>query len=449
MSGPKISLDAILLFALSIPFVMKYRISPGETPYWLFGLIFFLLFIYFFLKKSRIKTAFIWAIIILTIGNAYFSSIIVRRASAPEFGVHDIVLQLESAIQFFLQGKNPYAVSYFGTPLEKWHYGENVVNPALYHFVMPPFYLLFSLPFYFLSISLFGFFDGRLPLIFGFLGGLGILSNWIGNSEKRNLALILFAFNPATVDYFLEGRSDFFMLFFLLASLYLLSMRIHAGGKADSRGYGLIASGLLMGLAFSVKQSAWPILPFYLAYLWFKGKWDWLLKAGVTLFLTIVIFNLPFLVWDYKAFLNSIIFYLAGSLPTSYPVSGYGFGMVLHELGFIKDLQGYYPFWFWQVIIGLPLMVLLVKWMRKENTVKRLLLSYGVFLFVFWYFARYLNNSHLGYISSVFLVGYFVDSWSHSDPERAKRVEGEESPTNVGSRMRERSFVVFDSSGRQ
>lgn len=407
MSGPKISLDAVLLFALSIPFIMKYRISTGETPYWLFGIIFFLLFIYFFLKKSRIKTVFIWVIIILTIGNAYFSSIIVRRATAPEFGVHDIILQLESAIQFFLQGKNPYAVSYFDTPLEKWHYGENVVNPALYHFVMPPFYLLFSLPFYFLSISLFGFFDGRLPLIFGFLGVLGILTKWIGDSEKKNLSLILFAFNPATLDYFLEGRSDFFMYFFLLLSLYMLSRVRPLKGSDPSKDLPL--SGVFMGLAFSIKQSAWPILPFYLAYLWFKGKGDWLLKAGVTLFLTIVIFTLPFLVWDYKAFLNSIIFYLAGSLPTSYPISGYGFGMVLHELGFIKDLQGYYPFWFWQVIIGLPLMVFLIKWMRKENAVKRLLLSYGVFLFVFWYFARYLNNSHLGYISSVFLVSYFID----------------------------------------
>lgn len=414
MSGPKISLDAILLFALSVPFIMKYRISPGETPYWLFGLIFFLLFIYFFLKNSRIKTWLIWVIIILTIGNAYFSSIIVRRATAPEFSVHDIILQLESAIQFFLQGKNPYAVSYFGTPLEKWHYGENVVNPALYHFVMPPFYLLFSLPFYFLSISLFGFFDGRLPLIFGFLGVLGILSKWIGNSEKRNLALILFAFNPATVDYFLEGRSDFFMLFFLLASLYLLAKtRTQTDGKADINR--LMWSGVFMGLAFSIKQSVWPILPFYLAYVWFRGRLRWFLQISVPFFLTIVIINIPFLLWDSKAFLNSTIFYLSGSLPTGYPISGYGFGMVLHELGFIKDLQGYYPFWFWQAIIGLPLMVLLVKWMRKENTVKRLLLSYGVFLFVFWYFARYLNNSHLGYISSVFLLGYFIDSQSHSE----------------------------------
>lgn len=398
MFSPKVSLDGVLLFSLAIPLVMKHRISPGKTPYWLFGIIFLALLLYFFLKNLRQKRYLIWLIIFLTIGTAYFSSIVVRHQIAPEFGVHDIILQLESAIQFFLQGQNPYAMTYFGTPLEKWHYSEKVVNPALYHFVMPPFYLLFSLPFYFLSISILGFFDGRLPLIFGFIGILVILSKWIKNKEKRNLALILFAFNPATVDYFLEGRSDFYMFFFLFLSLWLLSKKK------------VILSAVSMGLALGVKQSAWPILPFYLSYLLFKGKFKWLMKALVALLITSAAIYGPFLIWDFRALLDSTIFYLSGNLPTGYPISGYGLGMLLYQLGIIKDLQDYYPLFIWQVIFGLPVMILLMHWMKKKNTIKRLLLSYGVFLFVFWYLARYFNNSHLGYLSSVFLVGYFIEN---------------------------------------
>ena len=55
-----IKLDTILLFALLIPFIMNYRISPGTTPYWLFGLIFFGLLSYisldlFFNLKDNLR----------------------------------------------------------------------------------------------------------------------------------------------------------------------------------------------------------------------------------------------------------------------------------------------------------------------------------------------------------------------------------------------------------
>jgi len=130
---PKITLDGVILFMFAVPFIMKYRISPGDTPYWLFTAIFLLLLSYFFVAKNSIKTMLVWLIILLTIGSALFSSIIWRHRVAPEFGVHDIILQLESAMRFTLDGVNPYKTTYFGTPIEKWHYSDNELNPALYH----------------------------------------------------------------------------------------------------------------------------------------------------------------------------------------------------------------------------------------------------------------------------------------------------------------------------
>src|SRR5258706_7444812 len=175
-----IKLDTILLFALLIPFIMTYRLSPGETPYWLFGLIFLVLFFYiifdlgwFSYKEktlSLIKNILLWILIFLSIGSAYFAAIVVRHQSAPQYNVHDIILQQEAAIRFFLHGKNPYAVTYFGTPLEKWHYSDTEVNPALYHFVMQPFYLLFPIPFYLVMGHTVGFFDARIPLFILFIG---------------------------------------------------------------------------------------------------------------------------------------------------------------------------------------------------------------------------------------------------------------------------------------
>lgn len=403
----KLSLNSILLFALLIPFIMTYRISPGQTPYWLFGLIFLGLLVYVFLDLSILKLTdkfrntskyiLLWFLIIGSIGTAYYSSIIVRHQTAPVYGVHDIVIQQESAIRFLLHGKNPYNTTYFGTPLENWHYSDTDINPALYHFVMQPFYLLFAIPFYLISAhGLFGFFDGRIPLLFLFFALLIMASRLVKEHSKKLEFIILLAFNPATLGYFLEGRDDIFMFTFLFGSLSLLYKNKN------------LLAGIFMAFAFVVKQSAWPIFPFYFTYLYFKNK-----NIKKTLFqlvpfaVTFGIIVLPFVFWNAKAYFDSTIFYLSGNTPHSYPIAGYGFGALLKEFGFVKNAHAYYPFWIWQAVIGVPFLTWLIFWQKKENTVKKLIIVYVLFLFVFWYFSRYLNNSHLGYLSMVFITAYF------------------------------------------
>jgi len=207
---------------------------------------------------------------------------------------------------------------------------------------------------------------------------------------------MIFAFNPATVGYFMEGRSDFFMYFFLMASLFLLSKK--------KTGW----SSLFLAFAFAVKQSVWPFYPIYLFFIWQKGKWRNVLHHLGVFITTITIICLPFLLWDPKAFIESTVTYLAGGSATSYPISGYGFGMLLYQLGFIKSLTAYYPFTIWQAIVSIPALIFLGRALKKNLTIQMLLFAYGLFLLLFWYFARYLNNSHLGFISSVFLVSYFL-----------------------------------------
>lgn len=399
-----IKLDSILLFLLLIPFIMTYRISPGETPYWLFGLIFLGLLFYTVLdlikfdKKVyfKLKHGLLWLLIIGVVGNSFVSAIIVRHFTHPIYMIHDMALQQEIAIRFLLDGKNPYAENYFGTFLEQWNFSDKEINPALYHFVLPPFYLLFALPFYFLSNTFFGFFDARIPLLFLFFVMLVLGSILIKNKEKRLLFLTLITFNPATLPHLLEGRSDVFMFAFLFAGFFLLEKGRY------------FLSSIPIALAFAVKQSAWPLFPFYIAFLFFKTK-----NFMKTLFnlipfaITFGLIVLPFVFWDAKAFFESTIFYLSGSIPTSYPISGYGLGKLLHQLGLIKDVHGYYPFHIWQLLIGLPILYVLIQALKRKPNVGRLILFYGVFLFVFWYLSRYLNNSHLGYLSMVFITALF------------------------------------------
>jgi len=399
------NLSAVILFALVTPVLMTYGLSTGNTPYWLFGLIFLLLGINLFLRKDKHRIILTWGVILLTIGSVYCSSIIVRSQVAPVHGVHDIILQLEAATRYLIRGINPYVADYFGTPLENWHYSDTAINPALYHFVMPPFYLLSFLPFYYFGAHFFSIVDGRLPLFFAFVGILLILHKVVAKQDKA-LALALFAFNPATLSFFLEGRSDFQMFWWLLASLYIL------GRKS------FVWSGILMGLAFATKQSAWPIFPLYVAYLYFSTSKFSLIKGVLSFTVAFGLVTLPFLLWDARAFFDSTILYLSGSLPTSYPISGYGIGMVLNQFGLIKDLQQYFPFWILQLVIGLPVLVYLIYQLHKQPTVRNLLLFYGIFLFVFWYMSRYFNNSHVGFLTSIFIVAYF---WPESETKKNVR----------------------------
>lgn len=390
----KFDLTAVLLFCLVTPFIMAYGIGPGNTPYWLFGIIFGLLLGYLILENFR--SIILWLIIILVIGSAVGSSIIVRHRVAPIYQVHDIILQQEAAIRFLIEGKNPYAVSYFNTPLEAWHYSDSEVNPALFHLVMMPGYLLLALPFYFVSNSLLGYFDGRMPLLVLFFGTLILAWKLLkGNADKQRLLVLLLSFNPATLGYFLEGRSDIFVFAFLFWGWYWLEKEK------------LWLAGIPLGLAFAIKQSAWPIFPFYLAFLWLKKKsWRSVVKNLIPFAICFLLLVLPFLAWGSKDFLESTVLYLSGSAPNSYPVSGYGWGMILRDLGLIGDVHNYYPFWIWQAVFCLPLTFFLYRQLKKQRTVGNLITIYGIFTLAYWYFSRYFNNSHLAYISWVFLAAY-------------------------------------------
>ena len=402
-----IKLDTVLAFVLIVPFILSYGIWPRITPYWLFALIFAALLALVFLdiKKvgSRIyekyKNIILWGLILSVISGALISEIILRHESLPIFRIHDIVLQQEITIRYLLDGKNPYAQDYFGTPLEQWNYSASDKNPALYHYVMQPFYTLFAVPFHFLSGRAFGYFDGRIPLMFLFFTTLVFAYLIIKDGEKKRSFLLLLAFNPAMLPYAIEGRSDFFMLGFLFPGLFFLLRKKN------------FISAVLMALAFAVKQSAWPFFPFYFAYLWFKEKDKSKVLKTIALFIAVFAsVVLPFFFWNPKAFVESTILYLSGNTLHAYPISGYGFGMLLNQLGVIKNIKDNFPFVVVQLLVCIPLLIYLLKYLKQNTSVKTLILAYAIFLSVFWYFSRYFNNSHIAYISILITMAYFWPS---------------------------------------
>lgn len=403
-------LDAGLLFMLAIPVVMKYGVLPGtDTPYWLFGILFLLLakniFISLFpsvlpkfISVAKAKIIITWFVLAIVVGGVTVTAIINRHLTAPVYGVNDIILQQEAAIRYLVHGKNPYKETYFGTPVESFNYAEvgnsAAVNPALYHFVMPPWYLLFPLFFYTPANKLFGYFDGRMMLIFCLIGTLIILNKLLKNQKIKLMAMSLVALAPGVVDYFIEGRSDTFALFWFIWSVYLLNKNK------------FVLASVIFGLAMISKQTIWLALPFYLTMVWKMNKnslkvalYHLLIVGGVALVITA-----PFLIWDFRAFIDSVILYLSGGTAHGYPIAGYGFGMLMHEFGIVKDIHGYFPFIVFQLVFGLPVMFLALWYLMKKPTVSKLLFGYAFTLLVVWYFSRYLNNSHLTYLGTIFII---------------------------------------------
>lgn len=404
----RIKLSSVILVALVTYFIMNYRLSPFDTPIWLFGVIFLTLLLYvvtdlFTLSQKRyslIKIALIILIFFEVVGSSFVSAIIVRHQSAPLdkysfYMVHDTVIQQELAMRFLIHGKNPYNVSYFGTPLELWPYSDTKINPALYYFVDEPFYIIFPIPFYFLSVHSIGYFDGRIVLLILFAACFFLALKVPSKLEDKLLFSTLLIFNPATLGYTLEGRSDFFMFAFFLFSLWLLTIKKN------------IWSAILLGLSFAVKQSVWPAFPFYFGYLYFKKGLKPAINSLIWFSLTFLVFVIPFLIWDSKAFLDSTVGFLSGTVAHSYPISGYGFGALLTQSGWIKNNESYFPFLIFQIALGMPLLIFLMEWLKKYKSINALIASYAIFLFVYWYFSRYFNNSHVAYLSTLFITACF------------------------------------------
>ncbi len=436
-------LDFLLLFILSFFYTQGYLIVQASTfERNLFPLLFFLLIGYgllsiqkaYFTNNSkwinRWKLIIFSLICLITVGKTFYNAVNLRHQMGNSYPVYDNVIQLEEGVKYILQGKNPYSETYVGTPLEPW-FSSKELSVSLYHFVTLPFYVLFSAVASIPANLLFGFFDERMVHLISLITCVFLIAKLIKNTEKKIIALTLFIFNPAFIHYFLEGRNDIFVFSLLFVSLYFLHTKR------------FLWSALFFGLGFVSKQSSWLMLPFYFYYIYltvkpresFKSKFFPLTKLDSTFsrvsnkvtvknfnskytsiilnvisktwpfFVVTVALFMPFIVWDFRSFFQDIYLYPGGGLPTSYPISGIGASMLFLRLGLIASPQAYFPFWILQILFAIPLLSILLLWLKKKPSISLLTLGYSLFLFTYWIFSRFVMESYIGFVSILILIG--------------------------------------------
>ncbi|MBU3965152.1 hypothetical protein KJ695_02430 [Patescibacteria group bacterium] len=365
---------------------------------------------FLFLKKYAVTIASLITCSILIYSTLFVIS--QRHHTKPYLYVHDGVIQVEEAIKFLLEGKNPYTENYFETPLKNWGgLAElNGVNPALYHLTYLPFNIIFSIPFFMASNLLLGWFDERFVYIFSFLLVIGAILKWPNKSSWAKLIFtILIVVNPFFQIYFIEGRNDIFVFSWIFLSIYFLN-----SGKINY-------SALTLAFAVTSKQTAWFLLPFYFCHLYYNEPVNFnflekvkdILKKTKLFFITTAIIIVPFLLWDFRSFIDDIIKYSSGTATNSYPISAesmkFGFQHLILRLGLVKSPFDYWPFWIPQFIFGLPLLYILLKMQKKNNSLGQIIFNYFLLLLTFWSFSRFFNNNYIGVLIILFAFAIFLD----------------------------------------
>ncbi|MFH0829478.1 MAG: glycosyltransferase 87 family protein [Candidatus Kerfeldbacteria bacterium] len=347
------------------------------------------------------KTLIIGFLGVFLIGSLLGLQVIARNLSYPYLYLHDGAVQTEDAIHALQKGNNPYGFNYSNGPFGAFPDAFSQAtreNPAWKHYVYPPLQLVIGAPLDWLSRATVGFFDIRFLYLASFL--LLIVSTifLVKDSKKVPILLILLLFNPYFIQFFIAGFNDvFFLAWIALAAVLLQRKR-------------MIAAAIVFGLAFASKQPALFIAPFFLTYVFVASDTKERVRKTITAALVSAAVSVlivgPFFIWSPSRFIDDTLRYATGSAPQSYPISGFGASSLMLSAGWIRSMWSAYPFWAWQIAIGIPALVFLMRWQKRSNSIARMLAAYSAFTFVMLFFSRYFNDSHLAMISVVLILSF-------------------------------------------
>ena len=362
-----------------------------------------------------IKLVLIWAIVLLTILAPGVKMTLLRQGSGPASYSHDGgVIQTEATIEFLLQGRNPYVEDYLATPMAEW--GIDEFRTALYHYPYLPWTFLFSAPFKLASGAIIGWYDQRFVYGLLFVLTLLLLPALARGQQNKLLLVMAIGLNPIMGSDLIYGQNDSFVLAWVVLSLWLWvkSHRLRGG-----RGW-VWASAAVFGLACASKPTAWFLAPFYLLLVAGGEPTDvgrrpraWLARAWRAAWPALVVMALvsgPFLIWNPGAMVDDVWRWSNGTSATAYQIWGWGASNLVLAFGWVQSRFDYWPFWLPQIIFSLPILLILLRRQTADNSAGRALWSYGLFLAVFFFVSRFLNENYLGYILACLTLGALINA---------------------------------------
>ena len=329
-------------------------------------------------------------------------NIIQRRLDGPATHAHDGLIQTEIAIGYLLESKNPYTEDYDNTPMADFPGREPPLTEApLYHNAYLPFLFLSAIPVYQLSQATLGWYDQRFVYLLAYFGVLLLLPQLAARPRDKLAVTVAFGLNFLFTLYLADGRNDVMILLGLMLATVLLARRKVA------------ASGVVLGLTMATKHQAWFFLPFYLLYLLpgRPARADIKRLMGQTwpMAVAVIAVILPFLIWDAVAFIDDTVLYVSGSGPGSFPMKGWGFSTLLLAAGLIPTPESAFPFIIFELLFGLPVLLLALWRQWRNNTIQNVWLGFAVFSFTFQFFSRFFNDNYFVFVLQLLVIAAFIE----------------------------------------
>lgn len=379
-------LYALLFAGFAILVILDHLRKPGRLFFW---------------PRFIVITATIGLFLVTAIG----AQIAIRQHINNDDTIHDGAFMTEVAGEKLLAGENPYAVDYRETA-----FGESNAfrdypgheNPAWYYYIYLPFYTITSTVLQSAMQAFFGWYDARFILIPAFLLALWVFYRAPVRRDDKLLSMLFFSFNPIFIFFFISGYNDIFVFAWLFLSFFLV-----ARGRM---GWSAVA----FGLALASKQSAWLAIPFYVAYVFFRtpASQHWTRRLWGAFrqlwpaWAVSAVFMVPFFLWSPADFWSDVVSYAGGQSAVLFPIYGNGLSVVLQQAGIVGSIWDPYPFWIFQVLFGIPALFLLLRWQLRNNTVSQMIISYTLFLLLFWFVSRFFNPNYVGFLSLLILAAW-------------------------------------------
>ena len=337
-------------------------------------------------------------------------NVLQRRINGPASHAHDGLIQTEIAIDYLLSGKNPYTEDYVNTPMADFPGREPPLTEApLYHNAYLPFLFVSAIPVYYLSQAALGWYDQRFVYLLAYFGVLLLLPQLVARPRDKLAVTIAFGLNFLFTFYLADGRNDVLILLGLVLSTVLLARR-QVG-----------ASALVLGFTLATKHQAWFFLPFYLLYLLPRrpavADVKRLARQTWPMGIAVIALILPFLLWDAAAFIDDTILYVSGSGPGSFPMKGWGFSTLLLAAGLIPTPESAFPFIIFELLFGLPVLLLMLGRQWRNNTIPNMWLGFAVFSFSFQFFSRFFNDNYFVFVLQLLVIAAFIEpiTYFHED----------------------------------
>ncbi len=319
------------------------------------------------------------------------------------------VLQTEVALDFLLDGESPYSADYRDTEMANgvdsnpalWRELGLEENPAFDFFPYPPGVLMVSLPAKGFSSAAFGGYDQRLTYLFAYAFLICVLAFGCSRESLKAPVVALIALNPMVLFFIPQGRNDVLFVAGLVVTAVALSRHRWRW------------SGISLALTCALKQFAWPLVPFFLAYAWGRRKSDPSSKASAAVISFVaasLLIWLPFLIWDAGGLFHSLIEGQGSVFP--FRTGGFGVTDALVFLNIIDSQTSGFPVSLLGALAALPLVIWGSLKLLKQPSLVTAFRYYSVALFIVLFFSRYFAANHFGALTSVwFITALLAGGW--------------------------------------